>query len=728
MNSPKQNSLSLKSLTLTLAAGTALSLTSPALAQNNQPKLANAEIPLSRITLYRSGVASVERKGSVEGNANVDLTFRTEQINDILKSLVVLDLSGGSIGEVTYTSQEPLERRLRGLSIDIADNPPMSTLLNRLRGVSVKIKTIDGELSGTVINVENRPTIYRATPGGDHARHDVPWINLMTDAGIRSANLTDATGFEILDAKIAADFKTALAAIASQRGDDSKTVGLHFRGNGKRNVMAAYVQEAPVWKTSYRLVLPENDAGDGSGKLMLQSWAIVENTSDEDWNNVRLALASGQPSAFQMNLYDPLYNARPWVNVPVPETLVAMAYKRSNRSNSEQSLADAEELKDKLQSTQRGGGDRDFAMRANSDLVSPSAAPGSPSERKAVGRGMNSAGITAGKAMQAITAAAAGMETGEVFFYEVNNPVTIGRQQSAMLPIVSQQVPGRRVSIYNQSQHATHPMRGVEATNDSGLQLIAGPVSVFDDGVYAGDSQLSDVGKGEKRLLAYALDQDVTIKREDNMNGLIQKVRISKGNFIVTRLLKSTIKFTIDSIDQTRPRNLIIEEPRRDGFELVEPTKPTEETTDTYRFEVSVPAKGSKNLEVITQRIMGESFGVMSISQAQFAGYSTDGKASQAVKDAYAKAWELQQAVNTANERVRAIETERSEITTEQDRIRKNMESIERTSELYQRLLAKLTTQETRMDDLADQLKSARAAVKQAEQARDTYLSNLDVE
>ncbi|MFO0858451.1 MAG: DUF4139 domain-containing protein [Phycisphaerales bacterium] len=683
-----------------------------AFAQNN---LAKTEIPLSRITLYRSGVASIERKGSVEGNANVDLTFRTEQINDILKSLVVLDLSGGSVGEVTYTSQEPLERRLRGLSIDIADNPPMATLLNRLRGIPVKIKAIDGELSGTVINVETRPTVYRATPGGDSAKHDVPWINLMTDSGIRSANLTDVTGFEILDTKIAADFKTALAAIASQRGEDSKTVGLRFRGTGTRDVLAAYVQEAPVWKTSYRLVLPEND----SDKLMLQSWAIVENTSDEDWNNVRLALASGQPSAFQMNLYDPLYNTRPWISVPVPETLVAMAYKRGGGGSSPFQDSDDASLSERMTSESAA----EFKDKREFSKAVAAPAPGSPMMRQ-----MGSGGITGGKAMQSIAAAAAGMETGEVFFYEINNPVSIGRQQSAMLPIVSQQVPGRRVSIYNQAQHATHPMRGVQATNDSGLQLIAGPVSVFDDGVYAGDSQLSDVGKGEKRLLAYALDQDVTVKRDDSMTGMIQKVRISKGNFIVTRLLKSTVKFTIDSIDQNRSRTLIIEEPRKDGFELIEPQKASEETTDTYRFEISVPAKGSKATQVITQRVMGESFGVMSVSQNQFAAYSTEGKASQAVKDAYAKAWELQRAVTSANERVQNIEKERSEITTEQDRIRKNMESIERTSELYQKLLGKLTTQENRMDELAEQLKAARAAVTQAEQARDAYINNLEVE
>lgn len=704
---------SLSLCALVLAAGSALSLTSSmAFAQNN---LAKTEIPLSRITLYRSGVASIERKGSVEGNVNVDLTFRTEQINDILKSLVVLDLSGGSVGEVTYTSQEPLERRLRGLSIDIADNPPMATLLNRLRGIPVKIKAIDGELSGTVINVETRPTVYRATPGGDSAKHDVPWINLMTDSGIRSANLTDVTGFEILDTKIAADFKTALSAIASQRGEDSKTVGLHFRGTGTRDVLAAYVQEAPVWKTSYRLVLPEND----SDKLMLQSWAIVENTSDEDWNNVRLALASGQPSAFQMNLYDPLYNTRPWISVPVPETLVAMAYKRGRSPFQDAETADKDDLAEKLQDSQRSGG----RMMAKSEMVMPSMAPGSPSSR-AYGSG----GITAGKAMQAIAAAAAGMETGEVFFYEINNPVSIGRQQSAMLPIVSQQVPGRRVSIYNQTQHATHPMRGVQATNDSGLQLIAGPVSVFDDGVYAGDSQLSDVGKGEKRLLAYALDQDVTVKRSETWTGNIQKLRISKGSFVVTRMQRSTIDFAIDSIDQNRARTLILEESRKDGFDLVEPKKPSEETTDTYRFEVSVPAKGTKTLQVVSQRVIDEAVGMMTVSQSQYLAYSTEGKASQAVKDAYAKAWELQRAVTSANERVQNIEKERGEITAEQDRIRKNMESIERTSELYQKLLGKLTTQENRMDDLAEQLKAARAAVTQAEQARDAHINNLEVE
>ncbi len=704
----------MKSLSLfALIAGSALSLTSSmAFAQD---KLAKTEIPLSRITLYRSGVASVERKGTVEGNANVDLTFRTEQINDILKSLVVLDLSGGSIGEVTYTSQEPLERRLRGLSIDIADNPPMGELLNRLRGVLVKIRSMEGDVSGTVINVEKRPTVIRGTTGGNHAHLDLPWINLMTDAGIRSINLTDATGFEILDAKIAADFKTALAAIASQRGEDSKTVGLRFRGTGTRDVLAAYVQEAPVWKTSYRLVLPEND----SDKLMLQSWAIVENTSDEDWNNVRLALASGQPSAFQMNLYDPLYNSRPWVNVPVPETLVAMAYKRGRSPFQDApELALGEALRVSADMDASGAEDR---RMSRAKAAAPAAMPGSA-------RGYGSGGITAGQAMQAIAAAAAGMETGEVFFYEINNPVSIGRQQSAMLPIVSQQVPGRRVSIYNQAQHATHPMRGVQATNDSGLQLIAGPVSVFDDGVYAGDSQLSDVGKGEKRLLAYALDQDVTVKREEEMSGMIQKVRITKGNLMVTRLLRSVTNYTISSIDQSRVRTLIIEEPRKEGFELVEPKKPTEETNDTNRFEVAVAVKGSEGLRIVSQRIMGESLGLMSLSQNQFLAYSTEGKASQAVKDAYAKAWDLQRAVNAANERVRAIEVERGEITAEQDRIRKNMESIERTSELYQRLLAKLTSQETRMDELAEQLKAARSAVTQAEQARDTYINNLDVE
>ena len=287
-----------------------------------------ATLPVKQITLYRSGVASFERRGSVDNDASASLRFRTEQINDILKSLVVLDLSGGTIAGVSYPSQEPLARRLSGFGIDIGDNPTTGEILNRLKGSPVRIRTVEGAHEGTVLNVESRPTIYPSKGDGPAVRHDIPWINLLTTTGVRCVNLADSSGFEVLDAALADDLTKALAAIAEQRSDQYKTVELDLRGNGTRDISVAYVHEAPVWKTSYRLVLDEDRAG--NAKPLLQGWAIVENTTDEDWRNVQLSLASGQPSAFRMNLYEPLFQFRPEVAVPVPMAVAPRAYEGGN--------------------------------------------------------------------------------------------------------------------------------------------------------------------------------------------------------------------------------------------------------------------------------------------------------------------------------------------------------------------------------------------------------------
>ncbi len=713
---------------LVLVAGAALSIVplgSTALAQSAPPPAQNgvdmktaSPLPVSRLTLYRSGVASVERRGSVSGDQRIDLNFRTENINDILKSLVVLDLSGGSVGEVTYTSQEPLERRLRGLGINLADNPAMGEVLNRLRGVQVRLKMMESEPTGTVINVEKRITIVRGTPGGNHAHLELPWVNLLTDQGVRSYNLTDATGFEILDAKLAADFKAALAAIAQQRSDDSKTVGLQYNGSGTRNVIAAYVQQAPVWKTSYRLVLPENVAD----KPTLQGWAIVENTSDEDWSNVTLALASGQPSAFQMNLYEPVFTERPWIQVPVPKTLVARAYERGV-SYGEEALAAAPEP-------------TDIAGKAAMRSETRGRAPGAPAAGRAmadmysnVGSGTNSLGLS--QALASVAAAATGMTTGQAFFYELAKPVSIGRQQSAMLPIVSQEVSGRRVSIYNANQHPTNPMRGVEVTNDTGLQLIAGPVSVFDSNAYAGDAQLNDVSRNETRLLAYALDQDVTVKREHQVSSEIQAIAIKDRAFQIRRLQKSTASFQIESLDDKDDRTLIIEEAATPGWELVEPKKAKEQTADEagwMRFEVKVDRKGKATHRVVQQQVTTEAVWVMHVNSDSLGVYAQSGKLSPKVREAWEKAQQLQANINAANAEAQRIETEKGEITNDQNRIRQNMQTIDRASDLYQRLMTKLSQQETRMEELTKATVDARTKVAAAEKVLDDYLGSLNLE
>ena len=323
---------------LVLAAGLALSIVpfagaQPPSQQGGQPAKSVAQATgdaaapgIKRITLYRSGVAAIERRGLIDGNAKVQLRFTTEQINDILKSMFVLDLSKGQgrIDGISYGSREPLTKRLAAFGVDLSDNPAISEILARLRGTRITLRTPDGDVTGIVMNVETRPTIYTGTDKGAATKFDLPWVNLLTDKGVRSYNLTAVAGFQIADEALAAELDKALAAVAEYRADRTKTVDITCSGAGARELVIGYVQEAPAWKTSYRLVLPDAaakdkdtpKAGPAQDRFTLQGWAIVENTTDEDWRDVTLSLVSGRPVSFQMDLYEPLYVFRPMVPVP----------------------------------------------------------------------------------------------------------------------------------------------------------------------------------------------------------------------------------------------------------------------------------------------------------------------------------------------------------------------------------------------------------------------------
>ncbi|HZW08236.1 MAG TPA: hypothetical protein VFF65_14020, partial [Phycisphaerales bacterium] len=425
--------------TLILAAVAGLSLAAPSFAQPAggapapQPKAADAkpvELPVTDITLYRSGVGYFLRKGTVDGNQRVSLRFDVNQINDVLKSMQVLDLDRGRIDAVSFASKDPLDRRMRSFSINIGDNPSLPALLERLRGTSVTLKTSSGEFTGTVLSVETR----KMPAGGEKAQViDTPVVNLITPAGIKSVVVTDVQNFNINDAKIAEEMNKALLALADSRAERVKALDFSLSGEGARRVAVAYVHESPVWKASYRLLLPDavDPAKPDPADIapVLKGWALVENTTDNDWNNVKLSLVSGRPVSFKMDISEPMYVWRPDIPVPTVAGVMPKEY---------------------------GGGvdaDRARVMAARREMSNrpagapaPAASPAAPmeadrlarkSESLAAGRG----GLPAdgdfsisGSDMVDYSArsVAKGGEVGEVFQYTLSNPVTIERQRSAM--------------------------------------------------------------------------------------------------------------------------------------------------------------------------------------------------------------------------------------------------------------------------------------------------------
>ncbi|MBD3291639.1 MAG: hypothetical protein GF393_01840, partial [Armatimonadia bacterium] len=262
-----------------------------------------ADLPLSHVVLYSSGVGFFQHEGMVHDAQTVELSFRAEQINDILKSMVLQDHSGGTIGPVTYAPRDPLERTLRSFAVDIADEPTLGELLSRLRGAEVAISTTTGgKVTGTVLGTE----FQEKSVDDNVVRFEV--VNIVNDAGMQQVPIWHIEDAKLLSEELSTDLRKALSAIAANRDVSKRGVELHFKGDGARQVSVGYLLETPVWKTSYRLVVDE-------GESFLQGWAIVENTTDDDWEQVNLALVSGRPVSFTQDLYQPLYTDRPEVPV-----------------------------------------------------------------------------------------------------------------------------------------------------------------------------------------------------------------------------------------------------------------------------------------------------------------------------------------------------------------------------------------------------------------------------
>ncbi|MFZ2874262.1 MAG: hypothetical protein WAZ94_07240 [Phycisphaerales bacterium] len=680
------------------------------------PDTSSTALPIRRITMYRSGVASFERTGSVTGDAKLQFRFSTAQINDILQSMVVLDLSKGNgrIDGISYGSKEPLAKRLASFGVDIADNPAAGELLARLRGTPVRLTLAAGEVAGTVMNVETRPTVFQGSNGTDTAVHNLPWINLLTAEGVRSYNLTECRGFEIRDEALAAELSKALAALAEYRADRTKTVDVSLSGEGSREIVVAYVQESPVWKTSYRLVLPEETKDSPGGSLTLQGWAIVENTTDEDWRDVTLSLVSGRPVSFRMDLYEPLYMDRPLLPVPSEQGAMARLYDGSAGFE----IANA--LKDEAKSVQ----DSEM-LRVPVGAPRP-AAPAEAEAGGARGRRMSY------KDMDGSTAAAQAraVESGEVFQFEVDHPVTVERQRSAMIPIINTGLKGRRVSIYTASEGGQHPMRGLEITNSTGLQLMPGPISVFDDGAYAGDAQVSYVPQGDKRLLAYALDLDVVATSNDHGEEEVRRVRVVQGLLELQVKYRRSVTFAFGNKDASRPRTIITEYPRDTSWELAEGTKPTETTDSVLRFETTAGPGASATQKIALERTVLQTYQLAEFATETLMLYAKNGRASDAVVNAFREAQKKKGAILDLQRQIAALERERGEINTDQGRIRQNMGTgtIDRQSDLYTRYVKKLGEQETRLEAIADALVTANTDLNRASADLAAYLAALNVE
>ena len=680
-------------------------------------------LPVTRVVLFRSGVGYIERVGTVEGNAALTLMLREPQMNDLLKSLVLIDLDGGRIQPVQYTPRDPLSRTLASYAINIADNPSRAELLQRLRGIPVELRlnramegaevTVQKETSsppsnppaewqlpryiftirGTILSVESQTVRIGEPLDKKPEQREEYFLNLLTEQGVQTVPLSFVASFRLLDERLQRELTSALQTLASGLDNTRKAVELRFEGKGRRRVLVGYLMEMPLWKMTYRLVLPEE------GEPLLQGWAIVENTTDEDWHNVQVSLVSGRPISFIQNLYEPFYLRRPVIRPPVEEWLLPFVPEAEYPAEAGKGV---------------GGAAADFAR-----APARKAAPGAPPVPE-LGESM--------EAMQrSVQEMAVGQERGALFEYRIQIPVSIARQQSAMLPVINQNVQAEPVSLYNPSRHAVHPFFSVRLTNTTDLTLMEGPVTVYYGDSYGGDALMDTVEPKGERILTYALDTGVEVARElQDMQTKILTLKIVKGVLHQQVKQQRINRYTLNNRDR-RARLVLVEQPYEGEWKLVEPSR-AERTRSFYRFRVQVAPHKTATLQTLEERIIEQRYALLNTDDDTIQVLLRNAQASEAVRRALEEIIhrrkqiaELPPAIRNQQEQIQAIERD-------QERIRANMRELDRASDLYKQYVQKLTQQERELEEARRAIAGLQKQLQDAQRALTEYIQNLAIE
>jgi hypothetical protein len=328
----------------------------------------------------------------------------------------------------------------------------------------------------------------------------------------------------------------------------------------------------------------------------------------------------------------------------------------------------------------------------------------------------------------AVASAATASQLGDFFQYLIDHPVSLARQKSALLPIVGKDVEGTRVSIYNQAVQPKHPLLGLKFKNTTGAHLAQGPVTVFEGSTYAGDARVADVQPNEERLIAYAIDLGTEVKVENGpFTSRITSVKAQKG--IVTTTTKQVEERLYKVVNRSQTdRTLLIEHPNRTGqqFKLVDPPKPTEETADLWRFQTAVAAGKTAEFRVKEEKDFGTSVQLTNTPDDQIRFFIRLNETSPELKAKLTEALGLKGKWDDRRRELAQVVADLQRITTDQDRIRKNLRETPKEAPVYETYLKKLSDQEKEIDALTAKQKDLMKAEHDAKVAYEDFLGKIE--
>jgi hypothetical protein len=683
-----------------------------------------ARLPVTRVILYKNGVGYFEHAGQVRGSQDVNVDFTTAQLNDVLKSLTVLDLGKGRITGVSYNSNAPLERRLGSLHLPVGENPTTAQFLDALRGARLEVRDGSESASGRLLSIDERDIAIK----GDQ-KITVDQLSIVSDNGeVRVFDLTPSTSVRVAEKDVNDEVGKYLSLVASTRDQDVRRMTISTAGEGERNLLVSYISEVPVWKSTYRIVIPSE------GKPLLQGWAIVDNTVGEDWKNVELSLVAGAPQSFVQELSQPYYTRRPVVALPQNAMITPQTYE----ATMETEVVNGRLAPSVMESPSgvMGGIIGGPVSKAQSQMAMGSGAGNGSGSGGGVGGGVFHAKATkqwlAADAdhLEAATTTAQTRDLGDLFEYKLQDRVTIRKNQSALVPILQARIDAEKVSVWNPSESAV--LRALWVDNTSALTLDGGSFNVLEGDAFAGEGLMDPIKPGEKRLLSYAADLGVLVDAKQKAeNQHVTKVTISHGAMMQSTQEREENTYTIRNRD-TSPRTVVIEHPARSGWKLTDDDdKPAESSASFHRFRLVVEPKKTETLLVKEYRPITNSYQLSNVTDDQIKYFLSQKMINPAIEQALRKVIAQKNSIAALDADVSSRKTKISGISEDQQRVRENMKALKGSAEektLVARYVHELNEQEDRVQSLHHEIADLQQKRDAAQKTLDEMIEGLQME
>jgi hypothetical protein len=682
-----------------------------------------ARLPVTRVILYKNGVGYFEHSGRVRGNQDVNVDFTTAQLNDVLKSLTVLDLGKGRITGVSYNSTAPLEKRLGSLHLPVGDNPTTAQFLDALRGARLEVHSDSTSASGRLLSIEEREIISTApqSGGSDEERPrgkiGLTQISIVCDNGeVRIFDLTPSTNVRVVEKDVNDEVGKYLGLVASTRDQDVRRMTISTAGDGERNLLVSYISEVPVWKSTYRIVIPTD------GKPLLQGWAIVDNTVGEDWENVDLSLVAGAPQSFVQELSQPYYARRPVVALPENAMLTPQTHEATME-------AQADVVNGQLSTPTRvagvvggvpGGVPGGSMGGVLGGVVSKVPEVATPFRALSAPAALRPDATEIAENLAAGTTVGQTRELGDLFEYKLADHVTIRKNQSALVPILQSRIDAEKVSVWNPSESSV--LRALWLDNNSNLTLDGGSFNVLEDDAFAGEGLMDAIKPGEKRLLSYAADLGVLVDAKQKAeNQRVTKIAIAHGTMMQSMQERQESTYTIRNRDNEK-RVLVVEHPARPGWKLTDDETPAESSASFHRFRLTLDPKKTTTLVVKEYHPVTNRYFLTNLTDSEIKLFLEQKMINPEVEKALRKIVAQKNDIAVIDAVITGRRSQVTSISEDQQRVRENMKALKGSAEekaLVERYVRELNEQEDRVQNL-------RHEIVEMQQKRDAAQSALN--